>query len=105
MTAEHRRWLQPYGADHVGQPRPRPLGAAGAAVGPLIAACLRDEEGAAIATAFEHHATRHRADLRLQLAQRQLERLVDLAVDDELPRIRLRGRLRDLAVVANEEFG
>src|SRR6185369_7303010 len=47
MTAEHGGGFQPCGTDHVGQPRPRPLSIAGAAVGPLIAARLRDEKGSA----------------------------------------------------------
>ena len=47
---------------------------------------------------------RHRLELRLQLAERQLELVVDLAVDRDLPLVRLLGRLRNLAVVADEEL-
>ena len=62
----HARSLQ-----HVGQPHAGPFGAAGAAVGPLVAARLRREERAAVAAAFEHHAVVTGLKFLLQLAERE----------------------------------
>ena len=47
---------------------------------------------------------RHRLELRLQLAKRELELLVDLAIDGDLPGVGVLGLLGNLSVVADEEF-
>ena len=83
--------LEPGRLQHVGQRHAGPFRAARAAVGPLVAARLRREEGAAVAAAFQHHAVGLGLEALLELAQRDLERLVDLAVDGELPGVRVRG--------------
>src|SRR5581483_2271220 len=103
VAAEDGRWFEARGPQHVGHAHPGPLGTAGPAVGPLVAARLGRKERAPIAAAFQHHALRHRLEPGLELAQRQLELLVDLAVDDELPLVRFLGRLGYLAVVADVE--
>ena len=104
MTGEDRGALQARGADHVGEPHAGPFRAAGAAIGPLVAARLRREERAAVAAAFEHQAPRHRPEPLLEFAERELELLVDLAVDGDLPAVGVALRLRNGAVVADEEL-
>ncbi len=91
--------------EHLHQRDAAPLGAARAAVGPLVAARLWREERATIAAAFEHHPLRGdgRLEALLQIAQRDLERLVDLAVDAERPGIGIASLGRWHAVVADEE--
>src|SRR3982074_205857 len=95
-------WFDPRCLEHVGEPHAGPLGAADTAVGPLVAARLRRKERAAVAAAFEHQAPRDRPKLGFQLGEGQFELLLHLAVDDDLPGIGVLGRLRHLAVVADE---
>src|SRR5947207_11893521 len=104
MSGELRRAFDAGGLEHIGEPDAGPFGAARAAVGPLIAPRLRREERAAVAAAFQHQAARHRLELGLELAERDLDLVVDLALDGELPLVRLLVLLRNDAVVADEEF-
>src|SRR5215208_6300116 len=105
MAGEYRGWLDAARLEHVGKAHAGPFRAAGAAVGPLVAAGLGIEERAAVAAAFEHHAPRDRTELGLQLTQGELELVVHLAIDRELPLVRFLGLFRDLPVVADVKFG
>jgi hypothetical protein len=106
MAGELRALFHARGLQHVGHPHAGPFGAARAAVGPLVAARLRREERAAVAAALQHHAARHRLELLFQLAERDLDLVVDLAVNRHLPRVGILAFLGDRAVVADEEsFG
>jgi hypothetical protein len=91
--------LQDFGQRHAG-----PFRTTDPAIGPLIAARGRREERAAVAAAFQHHAERLRFEFLFEIAKRDLERLVHLAVDREFPRVRILSRLRRIAVIADEEF-
>src|SRR5919198_914835 len=104
MTREHGGGFEAGCLEHVGKTHAGPFGATNAAIGPLVTACLRGEKRAAIAAAFQHHSLRHRPELRLQLGQRELELLIHLAVDDDLPVIGILRRLRYLSVIADEEL-
>ena len=90
--------------EHIGKPHAGPLGAACAAVGPLVAARGRREGRAAVAAAFQHHALRHGLVFLLQFAERDGDRIVHLAVDDDLPVLRVFRFVRNLPVVADVEF-
>src|SRR5262245_52698520 len=96
VAGEHRRRLYARGRQNLGEANAGPFGAPDTAIGPLVAARLRREEGAAVAAAFEHQASRHRGEPRLQLAERELELAVHLAVDGDLPRVRLLAGIGDL---------
>ena len=104
MCGVFRARLDPCGFQHIGERDTGPLGAARAAVGPLIAARRRREAGAAVAAAFQHHAPRHRLVFRFQLAERDFDLVVDLAIDGDLPGIGIPCLLGDLPVVADVEF-
>ena len=99
------RRLDAGGPEHVGKRHAGPFGTAHAAIGPLVATRLRSEIRATVAAALQHHAIGLGLEALLEIAQSDFERLVDLAVDGELPGVRLAGRLGQLPVVADEEFG
>ena len=63
-----------------------------------------ENAGAAVAAALQHHAPRHRLVLRFQFAERDLDLVVDLAVDGDLPGVGILRLLGDLPVVADVEF-
>src|SRR5262245_64612850 len=104
MAAEHCRGLHAGRLEHVGDTHACPFGAPGTAIGPLIAARLRCEEGAAVASAFQHYAPGHRLELRFELAKRKLELLVHLAIDRDLPGVGVPRLFVHLSVVAYVEF-
>ena len=100
-----RRWLDAGEPQHIGQRHPRPLGAAHAAVGPLVPRHLRREIGSAVAAVLQHHAIGPGLEALLEIAQRNLEGPVDLTIDGELPGIGLGDRIGDLPIAADVEPG
>src|SRR3954454_10651323 len=98
------RVLQARRFEHLGKRYAGPLGTARAAVGPLIATGLRLEERPTVAAAFQNHAIGPRLEAALQLAKREFNLVVHLAINNQLPGVRIATALRDLAVVADEEF-
>src|SRR6186997_1931209 len=89
---------------HVAEPYTCPLSTACTAICPLISAGWRREERSSVAAAFEHHAPRLRLEFRLELTKRQLELIIDLAFDGELPLVRLFRFVGNLSVVPDVEF-
>src|SRR6476619_3561330 len=104
MAAEHRRGLYAGRLENVGDTHACPFGATSAAIGPLIAARLRCEERAAIASAFHDHAPGHWLELRLEFAKREFKLLVHLPVDCDLPGVGVLGLFGNLPVVADVEL-
>ena len=96
--------LQPGRLQHIGKADAGPFGVPNCAIGPLIAACRRIEAGAAVTAAFDQKFPRDDLETLFQIADRQLERFVDLTVDCQCPGIR-RCRLRDGTVIADKMTG
>ena len=95
MRGVLRAGFKPRGFQHIGRPHAGSFGATRAAIGPLVAARRRREGRAAVAAAFKHHALRHGFVVFLQLGERDLERLVHLAVDRRSSRRRDFSPLRE----------
>src|SRR5215204_7788089 len=104
MPAEYGGGLNAGGLQHVNNPDAGPFRAAGAAIGPLIAARLRIEKRTPVAAAFQNHAARDCLELRLQFAKRELKLLIDLTIDHDLPAVRILGLIRDKTVIADIEL-
>jgi hypothetical protein len=96
-----RRRSRPRRLEHVLQADTGPARAADPARGPGIAARRRHELGAAVAAAFEHQVVGDILEPVLELAEGHLERIVHLAIDRDLPGVRIGWRLGDLTVVAD----
>ena len=104
MAGVDRRGFEAGRLQHVGQAYAGPLRAAGAAVGPLVAARLGREERAPVAAAFQHELVGDVGKTAHQLADREFERRVHLAIDLDLPRLGIAGDVRHLPIVAHEQL-
>ena len=97
-------WLQAGLLEQIGERHAGPFRATRAAIAPLIAARRRRERRAAVAAALQHHAPRHGLVFRFQLPERDLDLVVDFAVDGDFPGVGILRLLGDLPVVAKVEF-